>query len=125
MKDRFELYIKPDYNFIHWLRNEKNNYKGYKFWKYFAIKKTKINENGITIDFIEFSEQGKPHIAYHYFDKSFSLASIWNFEIYDNLQQAWRYLEVPQFYNSFNEALEVILKMYEQKVKYTCGQFMS
>ena len=116
---RYELYIKPDYNFIHWLRDEPNNYKGYKFWKYFTIKKIKIDENGVIIDFIQLDEEGKPHIKYHYYNKNFNFGALWNFAIYDNFEQAWRYLDVPQFYSSFSEIIDILLVFYNKKIKYT------
>ena len=123
--DRYELYIIPDFNFIHWVRNEPNRYKGYKFWKYFSIKRTKISEKGISVDFFEFSEEGKPKIAYHYFNDKLSLNNAWNFGPFHNFEQAWHFLDVPQFYTSYTDALNTILELYNKKVQYTCGQYMS
>ena len=125
MSIRYELYVKPDYNFIHWLRDESNNYKGYRFWSYFTIKKININKNGITIDFFQVSEEGKPHVTYHYFTDKFNFDVMWNFTIYDNLTQAWRYLDVPQFFNSFNEVLDSLLIYYKKKINYLQGQLWS
>jgi len=123
--NRYEIYIKPDFNFIHWLNDESNNYKGYGFWKYFVIKQTKIDEPGVTINFIKLSEEGKPHITYHYQTKEFSFGAIWNFTNYDNLCAAWRYINIPAYFNSFNEAIDQILIFYNKKINYLCGQFLS
>ena len=54
--NKYEVFIKPDYNFVHWLNDEPNNYKGEKFWFYFAIKETKIQPNGLTINFYTFNQ---------------------------------------------------------------------
>ena len=123
--NRYDIYIKPDYNFIHWLNDEQNNYKGYRFWLYFSIKETKIQPNGITINFYEFNEIGKPHVAYHYHSKEFSLGGMWNFSNYDNLCEAWRYINVLAHYDSFKTAIEQILLFYTKKIKCLCNQYMS
>jgi hypothetical protein len=123
--NRYELFIKTDYNFIHWLNDEENNYKGKKFWWYFAIKEYKTEPNGITVNFYEFNETGKPHIAYHYFNKEFSLGGMWNFSNYDNLCAAWRYIAVPAYFDSFAAAVDQILYYYNKKISYLCGQFLS
>lgn len=122
---RYELYVKPNYNFLHWLRDEENNYKGHKFWGYFTIKKIEIAEKGITIDFIQLDEEGIPHIIYHYYSKRFNLGGLWNFASYDNFDQAWRYLDVPQFYSSFSEIIDTLMPFYTKKINYDMGQFLS
>ena len=121
----YELFIKTDYNFIHWLNDEENNYKDKKFWWYFAIKECKINPNGIIVNFYEFNETGKPYIAYHYFNKDFNLGGIWNFSNYDNLCAAWQYIAVPAHFDSFAAAVDQILYYYNKKINYLCGQFLS
>ena len=125
MNDRFSLYIKPDYNFIHWLRDEPNNYKGKNFWWYFVVKRNRIGYNGITVDLFKFTETGKPFIAYHYYNKNFSYTNMWDYGIIDNFTEAWRYIDVPQFYVSFKDVLNTILKLHGKKVHYLCGQYMS
>lgn len=125
MSIRYELYVKPDYNFLHWLRDEDNTYKGHKFWKYFTIKKVEIAEKGVTVDFIQMDEEGVPHVTYHYYSKRFSFGALWNFTIYDNFEQAWRYLDVPQFYASFQEVVNTLLTYYGKKINYGIGQFLS
>ena len=123
--NRYELFLKPDYNFIHWLNDEPNNYKGYKFWEYFIIKQIKIDEPGIVINFIEFSEEGKPHIAYHYKTIFSDFGCMWNFSNYDNLCAAWRYITIPAYFNSLTEVIDYILNLYTKKINYLCGQFLS
>lgn len=125
MNTRFELYVKPNYNFLHWLRDEKNNYKGKAFWKYFLVKKISIEPKGVTVDFFEFYETGKPYIAYHYFNEKFDFEAIWNFSNYDNFNQAWHYLNVPQFYNNFSEVIDVLMIFYTKKINYLCNQVLS
>ena len=123
--NRYDIYIKPDYNFIHWLNDEQNNYKGYRFWWYFSIKETKIQSDGITINFYEFNEFGKPYVAYHYYSKQFSLDGMWSFSNYDNLCEAWQYINIPAHYDSFKTAIKQILLFYTKKINYLCNQYMS
>ncbi len=122
--NKYEVFIKPDYNFIHWLNDEPNNYKGEKFWFYFAIKETKIQPNGLTINFYIFNETGKPHVSYHYYNKEFSLNGMWRFWVYDNLCAAWRYITIPIQFESFSAAVNSILEFYNKKVNYLCGQVL-
>lgn len=123
--NRYELLIRPDYNFIHWLNDEQNNYKGIRFWTYFSVKETKIQPNGVTINFYEFDETGKPHVAYHYYDKNYSLSGMWNFSNYDNLCEAWRYITVPAQFNDFKTTVDCILNLYIKKINYLHGQYLS
>jgi len=125
MDTKFKLYVKPEYNFLHWLNDEQNNYKGYGFWNNFCVRKESITDKGISIDFIEFSREGKPRVAYHYFSKDFTFGGMWNFTNYDNYTEAWRYLRVPAYFNSFKEVINCLLEYYNKKINYLCGQFLS